>query len=121
MPRATARHGLKASKTSPSRSVANGIPTQKTTNTTVGTRFAVALWVPAKPAHTVTTKAATPTAPHRTSSAAGARHTRRSTARSRRGRGHSVANATNETTSTTAAAQANSQRGIGRSCLPTSP
>ena len=48
--RPTARHGLNAAKTSPSRTLAHGMPTQKRTKTTVGAMFAVAVWLPASPA-----------------------------------------------------------------------
>src|SRR3954470_1590617 len=55
------------------------------------------------------------------STATGSRNIRRSRSSCSLGADHSVASARNETTSTVAAAAANSDLGIGRSARPTSP
>src|SRR3954451_1140047 len=55
------------------------------------------------------------------STTTGSRNSRRSRSSCSRGVDHSVASARNETTSTVAAAAANSDLGIGRSARPTSP
>src|SRR3954447_16645053 len=77
---------------------------------------------PARRAQSATRTRAPPTTPHSGSRKAGTRSSSRDgTPRSQRGLTHSVPSATKETTRTIAAAHANSQRGIGRSCLPTRP
>src|SRR5205814_529273 len=88
---------------------------------TLGARFSAASLVPAKPAYTTRPKRPTPSAPHAPATHAGSAINRRSRGCCRRGVGHSVASATKETTSTTAAAQPNSQPGTGRSARPTRP
>src|SRR6185436_11587653 len=55
------------------------------------------------------------------STTTGSRNSRRSRSSCRRGVDHRAASARNETTSTVAAAAANSDLGIGRSARPTSP
>ncbi len=119
-----ARQGFSGRKTSPKRTLRTGIPIQKMTYTSVGVRFAVSVWVPAKPAYTARTNAEIPKAPRTISAGScGTASSRRpaSAPPSKRGLGHSVASATNDTTSTTQAAQAKSQRGMGRSWRPTRP
>src|SRR3954452_12634653 len=59
--------------------------------------------------------------PSTTSTARGRRNSRRSRTCWSRGVDHSDASATNDSTSTTAAAAANSDLGMGRSARPTSP
>src|SRR6476660_1590840 len=59
--------------------------------------------------------------PSTTSASSGSRNRRRAPTACSRGVDHSVASATNETTSTIAAAVANSDLGIGRSARPTRP
>src|SRR4030081_1614517 len=88
---------------------------------TVGARFDVAVWVPANPAYTTATNAPTPSTPHKPSTTTGTVNRGRAGARSSRGRGHRTASPTNDATRTTLAPHANSQRGIGRGCLPPQP
>src|SRR5919107_2283783 len=87
----------------------------------IGAKFAVVLSVPRSPAYTVRPNRKMPIAPQTISMGRLAR-TRpippgsgRQVGFWRRGSGHRTASATNETTSTIAAAQPNSHSGIGRS------
>src|SRR2546425_13301657 len=50
VPRPIASHGLNGRKTSPNARLRTGIPTQNSTYTTVGVRFAVEVCTPASPA-----------------------------------------------------------------------
>ncbi len=88
--------------------------TQNRTNTAVGARFAVGIWLPDTPHTTTATNTATPTAPQTGSSIRGRPNSRRGRERSRRGVDHSLARATNDSTSTAPAAHANSHVGTGR-------
>ena len=126
--RPSARQGLKAAKTLPNSALANTSPTQKTMKTKLGAKLSSGLCVPARPATTTSDeqhhadRAADdldrPRARHagRAGPAAGASGRAVSF-----GSGHSSASATNETTSTTAAAHPNSHSGIGRLARWTSP
>ena len=124
--RPTARHGLKAANTLPKSTLTGTNPSQNATYTNVGAMFCVASCVPKNPHRITSTSAATPIAPHTTSSARLV-STRESPSGSGRNRSCSSAgrpqepSAANEITSTAAAAQMNNHIGIGRSALPTSP
>src|SRR4051794_5104811 len=89
--------------------------------TKVGAKLSSASCLPANPATRVSAQRNTPIAPHATWTAGPAMMRpippgsgRQSTWPSMTGRGQSTASATNETTSTAAAAQPNSHSGIGR-------
>ena len=69
----------------------------------------------------MTRSTSTPSAPSTTSAATGSRTSRRSRHSCSRGVDHSEASAANDTTSTPAAAAANTSSGIGRSARPTIP
>src|SRR3954468_12983019 len=73
------------------------------------------------PAYAVTANTSTPSRPSTMSTASGRRNSARSGSPASRGRDQPRASAPHETTSTTAAAAANSDSGIGRSARPTMP
>src|SRR5919202_1367945 len=119
--RPIARHGEISRQTSPKSSDANGTPTQKATNTAVGARLSACTSVPATPAHAVKAQKNTPSRPSSTSTTRGSRNSARSGKCSSRGRVQPAASATNDATSTAAAATPNSSDGMGRSARPTIP
>ena len=98
-----------------------GNPTQKITYTNVGATLAVDTGEPAYPAYTMMPNNAIPIAPQRTSTSGATRASLRSGGCCSFGFGHKEPSATNESTSTIAAAQPNSQDGIGKSARPTNP
>src|SRR5947208_3429146 len=87
----------------------------------VGSKFAVYELTPSYPAQVTTANRAIPTAPHTGTAGLGTRATRRSRTSCSRGVDHSADRATNETTSTIAAAHANSHAGTGRLARPEIP
>ena len=99
---------------SPSSTLANARPTQKTTNTKIEAKFPDGVSSPVRPLHTITPSTATPTAPQiaSTTPAAGNGKSRRPpVSPSSLGSGHRTARATNETIRTIAAAQPKSHSG----------
>lgn len=106
---------------SPNSTLATGMATQNRTKMNVGARLAVCDCAPASPAQTTTPNSAMPIRPHRTSTIRGTPSTRHPVVCSSRGDGHRIARATNEMTSTDAAAQPKTHGSIGRSSRPTMP
>ncbi len=125
MTRATARHGLKARKTSPKATLTTTKPSQTVTKAKVTEKFRSGASVPLSPDQIVTPSRKTPSAPQTISTP---RLSRAREIQERRGRQVSSSNrvacqaierAKKETTRTAEAAQANSHSGIGRSWRPT--
>ena len=124
--RATARHGLKARKTSPKATLRPTKPSQTVTNANVTEKLRSGASVPLSPVHTVTPSKKTPIRPQMTSIPrfSSALEIAGRTGRQRVSSNlivcHATVSATNETIRTSEAPHANSHSGIGRSWRPTS-